>query len=152
MQEWERHAAAPAVLRMPGKSRFEKSKTRAATASSDNSLLVVGCPFLPPKDSCASDFCLQPPKAFARWESLPTPFIVMDEGSTGCSQQEDVNSKARRRTRERGGTAKGPGEAAVWECARRGTTRRSGGGRWGGQEAAGKSCEQDNTARRANVM
>lgn len=102
MQAWEPHAA----VRMPAKSRSEKSGTWADTPSSDSGLLVVGCPFLSLKDPRASDFCLQPPEAFARWESLPTPFIVTDEGSMGCSQQGDVKAKntgARRHSEGAGG-------------------------------------------------
>lgn len=107
---------------MPEKSCSEKGRNQANTASYDNSLLVVGCPFLPLQDSYAPDFCLQPPKVFAYWESWPGPLIVLDEESTGCFHQEDVNSNAGQRRRECGGTAKGPGETGVWECTRWGTT------------------------------
>lgn len=72
--QWEPHAA----VRVPAKSRSGESGTRPDTASSDTAPLVGGCPFLPLKDSRASDFCLQPPKVFARWESLPAPFIAVD--------------------------------------------------------------------------
>lgn len=90
VQAWELHSAA----HMPGKSCSEKSRIWADPAGSDNGLLVVGSPFLPLKDSPASDFCLQTPKDVTCWENLPTPFIVMDEAFPGCSQQEDANRKA----------------------------------------------------------
>lgn len=112
---WEPHA----VVRVPGKSRSEESGTRADTASSDAGPLVGGCPFLPLKDSRASDFCVQPPKVFARWERLPAPFIVMDGRIHGLlsarrrKQQGRVKNKGVRRHSEGSGEGSGVGVPQV---------------------------------------
>lgn len=65
------------------------------------------------------------PKSSLSGKACRLHLLSWMEGSTGCSQREDVNSKARWRTRECGGTAKGPGKAVVWDCPRWGTTRQT---------------------------